>query len=106
MRVLAAPAVYDPLLEELVPAAASLQTGDPAEGDAIEMGPVVSAAQQERVLGFLDRATSAGARVLLGGSAGRDGGFFVELTVVTDVTQDSEIIQSEVFGPVVTVQRG
>ena len=104
-RVLAAPGAYDALLDELVPAAASLQTGDPAEGDAIEMGPVVSAAQQERVLGFLDRATSAGAHVLLGGSAGRDDGFFVEPTVVTGVTQDAEIIQSEVFGPVVTVQR-
>jgi 1-pyrroline dehydrogenase len=104
-RVLAAPGVHDALLEELVPAVASLRMGDPAEGDAIEMGPLVSGAQQERVLGFLDRATSAGAKVLLGGSAGRDGGFFVEPTVVTGVTQDSEIIQSEVFGPVVTVQR-
>ena len=104
-RVLAAPGVYDGLLEELVPAAASLKVGDPAEGDAIEMGPVVSAAQQQRVLGFLDRATSAGAHVLLGGSTGRDSGFFVEPTVVTGVTQDSEIVQSEVFGPVVTVQR-
>jgi acyl-CoA reductase-like NAD-dependent aldehyde dehydrogenase len=88
-----------------VPAAASLQVGDPAEGDAIEMGPVVSAAHQQRVLDFLDRATSAGAHVALGGSAGRNGGFFVEPTVVTDVAQDSEIVQSEVFGPVVTVQR-
>jgi betaine-aldehyde dehydrogenase/aminobutyraldehyde dehydrogenase len=104
-RVLAAPGVYDALLEELVPAAASLKTGDPAEGDAVEMGPVVSAAQQQRVLGFLDRATSAGAHVLLGGSAGREQGFFVEPTVVTGVRQDAEIIQSEVFGPVVTVQR-
>ena len=103
--MLAAPGVYGALLEELVPAAASLQVGDPAEGDAIEMGPVVSEAQQQRVLGFLDRATSAGAHVLLGGSAGRDSGFFIEPTVVTDAAQESEIIQSEVFGPVVTVQR-
>ncbi len=88
-----------------MPAAASLKVGDPAEGDAIEMGPVVSAAQQQRVLGFLDRAASGGAHVLLGGSAGRDGGFFVEPTVVTGAAQDAEIIQSEVFGPVVTVQR-
>jgi betaine-aldehyde dehydrogenase/aminobutyraldehyde dehydrogenase len=104
-RVLATPGVYAALLEELVPAAASLRVGDPAEGDAIEMGPVVSAAQQRRVLGFVDRATSAGAHVLLGGSAGRGSGFFVEPTVVTGAAQDSEIIQSEVFGPVVTVQR-
>jgi betaine-aldehyde dehydrogenase/aminobutyraldehyde dehydrogenase len=104
-RVLAAPGIYDALLEELVPAAASLQVGDPADGDEIEMGPVVSAAQQERVLGFLDRATSAGAEVLTGGSSGRDRGFFVEPTVVVGVGQQAEIVQREVFGPVVTVQR-
>ena len=70
-RVIATPGIYDAVLEELVPATASLRVGDPAEGDAVEMGPVVSAAQQQRVLGFLDRATSAGANLLLGGSAGR-----------------------------------
>jgi betaine-aldehyde dehydrogenase/aminobutyraldehyde dehydrogenase len=104
-RVLATPGVYDALLEELVPAAASLVVGDPAEGDAIEMGPVVSAAQQQRVLGFLDRAVDGGAHLLLGGSPGRDRGCFVEPTVVTGVGQDAEIVQQEVFGPVVTVQR-
>jgi betaine-aldehyde dehydrogenase/aminobutyraldehyde dehydrogenase len=104
-RVLAGPRIYDALLEELVPAAASLQVGDPAEGEAIEMGPVVSAAQQHRVLGFLDRAADGGATVLTGGAAGRDTGYFVEPTVVTGVEQDAEIIQREVFGPVVTVQR-
>jgi betaine-aldehyde dehydrogenase/aminobutyraldehyde dehydrogenase len=104
-RVVATAGVYDALLDELVPAAAALRVGDPAEGAEIEMGPVVSAAQQQRVLGFLDRATGAGANVLLGGSAGRSPGFFVEPTVVTGAEQDAEIIQSEVFGPVVTVQR-
>jgi 1-pyrroline dehydrogenase len=104
-RVLAAPEIYDRLLEELVPVAASITVGDPAAGEAIEMGPVISARQQERVLGFLDRATSAGAEVLTGGSAGRDRGFFVQPTIVAGVGQDAEIVQSEVFGPVVTVQR-
>jgi betaine-aldehyde dehydrogenase/aminobutyraldehyde dehydrogenase len=104
-RVLAAPGIYDALLEELVPAAASLVVGDPAEGDGVEMGPVISARQQERVLGFLDRATSAGADVLTGGGAGRANGFFVEPTVVAGVGQRDEIVQSEIFGPVVTVQR-
>jgi 1-pyrroline dehydrogenase len=104
-RVLAAPEIYDALLEELVPAAASLVVGDPADGAAVEMGPVISARQQERVLGFLDRATSAGAEVLTGGSAGRDRGFFVQPTVIGGVGQQSEIVQQEVFGPVVTVQR-
>jgi betaine-aldehyde dehydrogenase/aminobutyraldehyde dehydrogenase len=104
-RVLATPGIYDALLEELVPAVSSLKVGDPADGDAIEMGPVISARQQERVLGFLDRATSAGAQLLTGGASGSARGFFVEPTVVVDVGQDAEIVQSEVFGPVVTVQR-
>ena len=55
-RVVAGPKIYDRLLEELVPAVESLKVGDPAEGDEIEMGPVISKAQQERVLGFLERA--------------------------------------------------
>ncbi len=104
-RVLAGPEVYDALLSELVPAAQSLRVGDPAQGSEIEMGPVISARQQERVLGFVDRAASAGAEVLTGGSAGQDRGFFVEPTIVTGVAQDSEIVQNEVFGPVITVQR-
>ena len=104
-RVLASPGIFDALLEEMVPAVESLKVGDPAEGEEIEMGPVVSSGQQERVFGFLERATSAGARVITGGNAGRERGAFVEPTVVVDVEQSSEIVQREVFGPVVTVQR-
>jgi 1-pyrroline dehydrogenase len=102
-RVMAGPKIYDKLLEELVPAVESMQVGDPAEGDEIEMGPVISKAQQERVLGFLDRAK--GAKVLTGGGTNGDRGFFVKPTVVVDVDQTDEIVQREVFGPVVTVQR-
>ena len=102
-RVVAGPRVYDKLLEELVPAVESLHVGDPAEGDEIEMGPVISKDQQDRVLGFLDRAS--GAKVLTGGGSNGDRGFFVKPTVITDVGQEDEIIQREVFGPVVTVQR-
>ena len=102
-RVMAGPKVYDKLLEELVPAVESLKVGDPAEGDEIEMGPVISKAQQERVLGFLDRAK--GATVLTGGGTNGDRGFFVQPTVVAGVGQDDEIVQREVFGPVVSVQR-
>jgi betaine-aldehyde dehydrogenase/aminobutyraldehyde dehydrogenase len=104
-RVLAGPKVYEALVDELAGAASSLVVGDPAEGEQVEMGPVISARQQERVLGFLDRATSAGAELVTGGSAGRDAGFFVQPTIVTQVQQTSEIVQNEVFGPVVTVQR-
>ncbi len=102
-RVVAGPGIYDKLLEELVPAVESLQVGDPAESEDIEMGPVISQAQQERVLGFLDRAKSA--TVLTGGGTNGDRGFFVKPTVVVDVGQEDEIVQREVFGPVVTVQR-
>jgi 1-pyrroline dehydrogenase len=102
-RVVAGPKIYDKLLEELVPMVESLHVGDPAEGDEIEMGPVISKSQQERVLGFLDRAK--GAKVLTGGGTNGDRGFFVKPTVVSEVGQEDEIVQREVFGPVVTVQR-
>jgi aminobutyraldehyde dehydrogenase len=102
-RVVAGPKIYDRLLEELVPAVESLKVGDPAEGDEIEMGPVISKEQQDRVFGFLERAS--GATVLTGGGSNGSRGFFVRPTVVTDVGQTDEIVQREVFGPVVTVQR-
>ena len=102
-RVMAGPKVYDKLLEELVPAVESMKVGDPASGDDVEMGPVISKAQQDRVLGFLERAE--GATVLTGGGTNGDRGFFVKPTVVVDVDQTDEIVQKEVFGPVVTVQK-
>src|SRR5919109_186562 len=102
-RIVAGPKIYDELLGELVPSIESMKVGDPAEGEAIEMGPLISKAQQERVLGFLDRAE--GATVVAGGGSNGDRGFFVQPTVVTDVGQSDEIVQREVFGPVVTVQR-
>jgi 1-pyrroline dehydrogenase len=102
-RVVAGPKIYDKLLDELVPVVESMHVGDPAEGDEIEMGPVISKEQQDRVLGFLDRAK--GAKVLTGGGTNGDRGFFVKPTVVVDVDQTDEIVQREVFGPVVTVQR-
>jgi 1-pyrroline dehydrogenase len=102
-RVLAGPKIYDALLEKLVPTIESIKVGDPASGDDVEMGPVITRDQQERILGFLDRAK--GATVLTGGGAEGDKGWFVEPTVITDVAQDDEIVQREVFGPVVTVQK-
>ena len=105
-RVIAGPKIYDALLEALVPQVESLKVGDPMESDEIEMGSVISQSQQERILGFLERAK--GATVLTGGALGMrngDRGFFVQPTIVTDVKQDDEIVQKEVFGPVVTVQK-
>src|SRR5664279_129685 len=102
-RVIAGPKIYDKLLEELVPQVESLKVGDPMESDEIEMGSVISQSQQERILGFLERAK--GATVLTGGGTNGSRGYFVQPTVVVDVKQTDEIVQNEVFGPVVTVQR-
>ncbi len=102
-RVIAGPKIYDKLLEALVPQVESLKVGDPMESDEIEMGSVISKSQQQRILGFLERAK--GAKVLTGGGTNGDRGFFVQPTVVVDVKQTDEIVQDEVFGPVVTVQR-
>jgi len=101
-RVIAGPRIYDQLLEELVPAVESLKVGDPLN-DETEMGSVISHDQQERILGFLERAK--GATILTGGGTNGDRGFFVQPTIVTGVKQDDEIVQREVFGPVVTVQK-
>ena len=103
-RVLAGPKIYDSLLEALVPAVESLKVGDPAEGEEIEMGPVISQAQQERVLGFLERAK--GATVLTGGGTNGDARLLRRSRPSSPTSaQDDEIVQNEVFGPVVTVQR-
>ncbi len=113
-RVIAGPRIYDALLEELVPQVESLKVGDPLSEET-EMGSVISRDQQERILGFLERAKGAtiltgggteAVSIAAGGGAGANGGgFFVQPTIVTDVAQDDEIVQREVFGPVVTVQR-
>ncbi len=103
-RVLVSKSIYDDVLSEAVKAVDGMSVGDPATDDDIEMGPVISAEQQERVLGFLERATAAKATIVTGGEALGERGFFVKPTLVTDVAQDAEIVQNEVFGPVVTVQ--
>jgi betaine-aldehyde dehydrogenase/aminobutyraldehyde dehydrogenase len=103
-RILVHQGIYDDVLAESVKAAEAMKVADPAEGDDVDMGPVISREQQERVLGFVQRATDAKATIVTGGEALGDRGFFVKPTIVTDVTQDSEIVQDEVFGPVVTLQ--
>ena len=103
-RVLVGKGQYDNVLSALVPAVESINMGDPMSDDT-EVGSVVSKEQLERVEGFIDRAKDAGAKVRTGGAPMDRDGFFYQPTVVTDMDQDSEIIQKEVFGPVVTVQR-
>jgi acyl-CoA reductase-like NAD-dependent aldehyde dehydrogenase len=70
------------------------------------MGPVISERQLQRIAGFVDRAREAGAKVLVGGERLDRPGWFYAPTVIVDAAQESEIIQKEVFGPVVTIQRG
>jgi 1-pyrroline dehydrogenase len=102
-RILVSAAIYDDVVGATKDVIEAMKVGDPAEGEDVEMGPVISLEQQERVLGFLDRLN--GATVVTGGGTIGERGFFVKPTMVADVSQDDEIVQDEVFGPVVTVQR-
>ena len=103
-RVIAGPRIYDNLLSTLTKSVQSVKVGNPLE-EGIEMGPMVAREQLERVEGFVDRARERGAKVLVGGAPIPGRGYFYQPSLVTDVKQDSEIVQKEVFGPVVTVQR-
>jgi 1-pyrroline dehydrogenase len=103
-RVIAGPKIYDNLLSSLTESVRSVKVGNPLE-EGTEMGPMVAKEQLERVEGFVDRARDRGAKVLVGGAPIPGRGYFYQPSLVTDVNQDSEIVQKEVFGPVVTVQR-
>jgi betaine-aldehyde dehydrogenase len=102
-RVLAGPKVHDSFVSDLAAAAGSLKMGDPGD-ESTELGPVVSESQRERVTGFLSRAPGH-AQTVVGGKAASGPGFFIEPTVVAGLEQGDEMIQREIFGPVVTVQR-
>jgi len=104
-RVLAGPGVYEDFVAGLSDAVGSLRMGDPSSADT-ELGPLVSTEHRERVTGFLERAPAHAERSgANGASAGLPNGCFVAPTVVAGLTQDDEMVQREVFGPVVTVQR-
>ena len=102
-RVLAGPKVHDDLVSGLADAVSSLKMGDP-QSDDTELGPLVSKSQRERVQGFIDRAPS-NAEAVTGGHAAGGSGYYFEPTVVAGLEQTDEMVQREVFGPVVTVQR-
>ena len=104
-RVYTARSNFEAAKEALVEAMRKVSVGDPMD-DSTEVGPLISERQRERVAGFVERARASGAKVLLGGSipTGLDDGYYYSPTVITDVDQKSEIVQSEVFGPVITVQ--
>ncbi len=103
-RVIAGPGLYGDLVDALAEQAKGTVYGDPNDENTY-MGPVISQAQLDRVGGFIERAP-AHARIASGGKAPENGGgFWFEPTVVADLKQDDEMIQNEIFGPVVTVQQ-
>ncbi len=102
-RVLAAAGVYDEVVSGLVEQAKGFVIGDTLSAETT-LGPVNSARQRERVEGFLERRPDR-AEVVTGGSQPDRPGFYLEPTVVAGLEQDDEMIQREIFGPVITVQR-
>ena len=99
-RVLAGPRVHDDFVAALEEQARNTRTGPPDDGEVL-YGPLNNATQLERVSGLVERAAG---NVVVGGQRQGDRGYFYEPTVVDGVGQDDEIIQNEVFGPVITVQ--
>ncbi|MDC3376585.1 gamma-aminobutyraldehyde dehydrogenase [Candidatus Nanopelagicales bacterium] len=104
-RMLVAPRIYDDFVAAMSEQAKGTSTTfeDGPGGEAM-VPPVNNASQLERVLGFLERAPKH-AEVVAGGVRQGDRGFFVEPTVVANLQQDDEMIQNEIFGPVITIQR-
>lgn len=101
-RVVVKAAVHDELVARLAERAGSLVVGDPLEA-GVEVGPLASQAQLEKVLGHIEGARAEGARALCGGGRGADGGWFVEPTVLAGVEPGHRVYTEEVFGPVVAV---
>lgn len=103
-RVYVEKSQYSNVLEAIVEGMRGVKVGGQFE-DGVQMGPLISGVQRERVQGFIERARAYGANIVTGGSipAALDRGYFFEPTVITDVDQKAEVIQSEIFGPVLTV---
>jgi betaine-aldehyde dehydrogenase len=102
-RVIAGPGIYGDIVDALVEQAAGTKVGKPDDDDIL-YGPVNNTTQLAHVSGFLERVPDH-ARVAAGGSRIGDSGYFFEPTVVADLHQDDEMIQREIFGPVITVQQ-
>jgi betaine-aldehyde dehydrogenase len=102
-RVLAGPRVYDDFVDAITEQAANTRTGAPDDEDVL-YGPLNNPTQLANVSGFVDRLPDH-AKLRTGGSRVGDRGYFYAPTVVSDLRQDDEAIQNEIFGPVITVQR-
>jgi len=105
-RLLLPDSLHDDVVDRLVALARDVTVGDPRD-PGTQMGPLISAAQRDRVQAHVDGAVNDGAKLVTGGGrpAGLDAGFYFEPTILTDVDPDSTIAQEEVFGPVLTVLR-
>ena len=103
-RVIAGPGVYESFVSKLADEVRSIKWGDPAEADDLDMGSLIAPAQVDKVAGMVDRARGS-AEIVVGGVRPDRPGSYYEPTVIAGPDQKSEIIQDEIFGPVVTVQR-
>jgi len=105
-RLLVHESIYEPMVDKLVELSAKVPLGNPAD-PATGMGPMSSHTHGGKVLGYIESAREVGARIACGGSrvtvAGCEGGFFVEPTVIADVTNDMKVAREEIFGPVISV---
>ncbi|MFW2176959.1 MULTISPECIES: aminobutyraldehyde dehydrogenase [unclassified Moraxella] len=103
-RILVQASVADKFKQALLQQAQNFKVGSPFS-EGVMMGSLISKTQLERVAGFVERAKASGASVLFGGQTlDIDNGYFYSPTVLTDVKQSDEIVQKEVFGPVMTLQ--
>lgn len=103
-RVYIADPIYDEFVTELTRAVSKVAMGQP-EDESTEMGPVISDNHLQRVTGFVERATASGPAALSVGGPASGPGFWYKPSLIVDAPQDSEIVQKEVFGPVVTTTR-
>ena len=103
-RLLVAEAIADEFIERFLAGVAERKLGDPREPDT-DIGPLITREHLARVEGFVERAKRDGARLVIGGRVSPEvGGLYYEPTLFTDVRQETEIVQREVFGPVLTLQ--
>jgi betaine-aldehyde dehydrogenase len=107
-RIYVQDSVYDAFLDSFLNKVKQIRVGDPSQ-ELTDMGPLISATQRETVEGFVERALRTGANIVTGGKRatvkGFEKGYFFEPTVIAEDRNDAEIIQKEVFGPVVVVSR-
>ncbi|MEI2357750.1 aldehyde dehydrogenase family protein [Mesobacillus zeae] len=107
-RILVEESIYDRFVARFVERAETIQVGAGDKEDT-EMGPLVSEEHMNKVLSYIQLAKEEGARIACGGNRitanGLENGYFVQPTVVVDVKQDMRVVQEEIFGPVVTIQK-